>query len=557
MASRLGLVALMALVGATPVVGHARVAAQTDVAGIEVTAFTLAGGDVVVAEEDAGRVVRVRGTEVSELASGLASPRGVAIDVNGSVVVAEQAASRVLRLEARGVARVVVDGLSAPDDVVADGERVYVADPGSDRVIAVADGGSPETLTTDLPDPIGIDLLAGGRFAGRLVVAFRGKGDFDGRLAAVPRVGGATPAPINDAPLFERPGHVDADSSGLVYLSDEAGRVVADDGPSRRRVIAEGAPLVDPIGMAVDVGDGSSTTLLVTHDNALLRVDPASGRATKVVDLRNPAGLDVVPGRAGAATTTPTSTSTTMPSAPIPPTTTSTVPAGGARCGRRSVMVTLRREVDRAVADADRERRELAARMEREIQEALDAIARSELEAFQRGVEEALRALEGLRPQPPVGPPIAGEEEGLGEGLDEVERFIESMRTPNPPENADDLFDRHLRAVNEAIEALDAAVGVQTDRRLDALEAPDATPSERDVERLLGELEQLAALPGGALARRIADDGCDAATLSDTDDKDDDSGVPLLPIVLAGCALVAAGAYLALRAVRGRRTLPS
>ncbi|MFD0689487.1 SMP-30/gluconolactonase/LRE family protein [Actinomadura fibrosa] len=119
------------------------------------------GGDVVAAELGAGRVVSVRGGEVTTLASGLDRPAGVAFAADGTCLVSESGAGRVVAISGSGpgsAAETVLDGLERPQGIAVRGGRLAVVDAGARSLIeAGLDGTSRTTIARELPvgDPSG------------------------------------------------------------------------------------------------------------------------------------------------------------------------------------------------------------------------------------------------------------------------------------------------------------------------------------------------------------------------------------------------------------------
>ena len=107
-------------------------------------------GGVVFAEAGTGRVLLGEGAAVSELASGLAMPIGVAV-ADGTVFVAEADAGRVVKL-AGGKAETVIDGLSRPEGIAIAGGKLYTVDTVAKQVIECdLSGGARRVIGADLP----------------------------------------------------------------------------------------------------------------------------------------------------------------------------------------------------------------------------------------------------------------------------------------------------------------------------------------------------------------------------------------------------------------------
>ncbi|WCT73459.1 SMP-30/gluconolactonase/LRE family protein [Sphingomonas naphthae] len=108
------------------------------------------GGDVIVAELGAGRVVAIRGGQSEALATGLSQPIDVAVTADGICLIAEASAGRVVKA-VRGGTETVVDGLGTPHGIVVLGETLYIADVGLKAVIAVdLATGARRTIAADL-----------------------------------------------------------------------------------------------------------------------------------------------------------------------------------------------------------------------------------------------------------------------------------------------------------------------------------------------------------------------------------------------------------------------
>jgi sugar lactone lactonase YvrE len=112
----------------------------------------IAADSIVAAELGTGRVVSVdRQGGVGVLASGLDDPVGVTVTSGGDVLVAESGAGRVVRVTATGI-DTVVDGLHRPQGILASGGHLFVVDAGDQSVIAFDFGtGARTTLAWGLP----------------------------------------------------------------------------------------------------------------------------------------------------------------------------------------------------------------------------------------------------------------------------------------------------------------------------------------------------------------------------------------------------------------------
>jgi glucose/arabinose dehydrogenase len=72
--------------------------------------------------------------KVDEIASGLQEPKGVAVTADGTYLVAEENAGRVVKA-IRGGVDTVLDGLKKPQGILVRGDLLYVVDAGSREVI--------------------------------------------------------------------------------------------------------------------------------------------------------------------------------------------------------------------------------------------------------------------------------------------------------------------------------------------------------------------------------------------------------------------------------------
>ncbi|MFA1546303.1 SMP-30/gluconolactonase/LRE family protein [Actinomadura chokoriensis] len=124
---------------------------------------TAPDGAVVAAELGTGRVVSVRGGEVTTLAAGLDRPMGVAFDSDGTCLVSESGAGRVVAVTGSGV-DTVVDGLEAPQGILAADGTLTIVDAGAKTLVevdlnALADGLGGKARTTIARDlPVGAPL---------------------------------------------------------------------------------------------------------------------------------------------------------------------------------------------------------------------------------------------------------------------------------------------------------------------------------------------------------------------------------------------------------------
>ena len=109
------------------------------------------GAAVVFAEFGTGKVLSDDGGTVSELASGLDQPMGVAAADDGTVFVSEAGGGRVVKLTG-GRSETVIDGLVRPEGIAVAGGRLYTLDVGAHQLVASdLSGGNREVIASGLP----------------------------------------------------------------------------------------------------------------------------------------------------------------------------------------------------------------------------------------------------------------------------------------------------------------------------------------------------------------------------------------------------------------------
>jgi sugar lactone lactonase YvrE len=109
------------------------------------------GGEALVAEFGAGRLLAIEAGRVRVVAEGLREPMGVAMAPDGSCLVAECGAGRVVRATSSGV-ETVLEGLSRPQGLAVRGETLVVVDAGARSVVALdLATGARATLAGGLP----------------------------------------------------------------------------------------------------------------------------------------------------------------------------------------------------------------------------------------------------------------------------------------------------------------------------------------------------------------------------------------------------------------------
>ncbi|MCB0047868.1 MAG: glycosyltransferase family 39 protein [Caldilineaceae bacterium] len=186
--------------------------------------------------------------------------------------------------EARGQGEVMLAQLNAPVGIAAGADRIYVADTGGGRVLALDEAG----VLLDVIEGQAEDAAAETHFVAPFDLAARGEMLFvlDPQLARVIQIdmnsGARTLLPISGA-YVERARGLFADEAGTIWLAHTPSGRIAAFGPDGTllRELAIGLPGAQPIDVAVTrageivVSDGGTHQLLrYAADGALLRVDP-------------------------------------------------------------------------------------------------------------------------------------------------------------------------------------------------------------------------------------------------------------------------------------------
>lgn len=113
-------------------------------------------GSAVAAELGAGRVVTVRGGELTTLAAGLSQPMGVAFAADGTCLVSESGAGRIVAVTGAGT-DTVLDGLEKPQGIAVHGGKLFIVDAGA-RSLTEVDLGSKARTTIARHLPVGAPL---------------------------------------------------------------------------------------------------------------------------------------------------------------------------------------------------------------------------------------------------------------------------------------------------------------------------------------------------------------------------------------------------------------
>jgi sugar lactone lactonase YvrE len=136
--------------------------AETLAHGFEIPmGLALSGKAIVFADAGAGKVLSVENGAVTELASGLDKPYGVAVSGGGTVYVSQPDAGRVVKLNG-GRAETVLDGLGWPEGIAIRGDKLYVVETVAKQLTELdLASGAQRTLATNLPvgTPAGVPAL--------------------------------------------------------------------------------------------------------------------------------------------------------------------------------------------------------------------------------------------------------------------------------------------------------------------------------------------------------------------------------------------------------------
>ncbi len=278
-------------------------------------AVTAVPGDTIASQMAAGRIVSISpdGQE-REIASGLASPRGVAVLVDGSILVAETGANRIVGIGGRY-------GSGAPTEIVSVPypEALSV---GSDGLVYVTllergemgridlDRGTYTAIATGLAGPGDVAVRGIAMFvtesapAGRVVTQIGG----DGRKAEF-------------ADGFVQPIGLAFGPGATLFVADfGANRIVRIDGAGETSVFAE---IDGPSHLAVEPrvpSDGDPYTVVVTAAEGVVRFDFAGTRVGDT-QLAGTAGIATVPGTGPGGTPGPTvATTAVVPTTVVPST---------------------------------------------------------------------------------------------------------------------------------------------------------------------------------------------------------------------------------------------
>ena len=203
------------------------------------------GGDVFVCCSGAGPVeLPAGGSQRTLPLTGLANPRGVAVDDEGDVFVVDNVHLNVVELPAGGSQQTLpITGLSNPASVAVDSAGdVFVADFGGDKVVELPAGGSQQTLPiTGLSHPASVAVDS----AGDVFVADMS----NDRVIELTASGVQRTLPADG---LSAPQGVAVDSAGDVFVADTGHNRLVELPAGGTQQALPFSGLSNPLGVAVD-----------------------------------------------------------------------------------------------------------------------------------------------------------------------------------------------------------------------------------------------------------------------------------------------------------------
>lgn len=234
-------------------------------------AVLLVGVDAGARAADAKLPPATRYTVVAE---GLERPRGLLFLPSGDLVVAEEGAGRIAKIDRDGRVSRIIGGLRGPHDIEADAKgNLYIAETGRDRVALITPTGTITTYVGDLGGPVDLAFNPAGELLvcelhKARVVAFRSPKEMRVVLAS----------------MLQGPHGLAFDDAGTTYINDWSGNKVI-------RLGAKGGPqtlaqVEDPVGLV----RAPSGDLYVAQPQAgkLSRIRPDGKRITLLEGLASP-----------------------------------------------------------------------------------------------------------------------------------------------------------------------------------------------------------------------------------------------------------------------------
>ena len=105
--------------------------------------------------------VDLRRGEATRIASGLDWPTSVLRTLGGDLVIAETGAGRVVRLGLGAVPYTLASGLMSPVALATRGERILAAEPDGGRVLRIRPDEAPTVVASELAGPAGLTTARG------------------------------------------------------------------------------------------------------------------------------------------------------------------------------------------------------------------------------------------------------------------------------------------------------------------------------------------------------------------------------------------------------------
>jgi glucose/arabinose dehydrogenase len=142
--------------------------AVAGVAGVDGLGVDLASQRLLVPDSAQGAMesVSLAGGQVTHLATGLGRAVGAAVSPDGGYVVTAEATAGLLRVPQNGGSATQIANIAQADDVVADGQLLYVTALTAHQVIAVDPRtGATRVLVTGVAEPQGLAVLDAHRIA--------------------------------------------------------------------------------------------------------------------------------------------------------------------------------------------------------------------------------------------------------------------------------------------------------------------------------------------------------------------------------------------------------
>jgi len=205
-----------------------------------------AAGDIFIADTVNNRVLEIpaHGSGPVPLpTSGLSSPTGLAVDGAGDVFIVDQGNNQVVEVSAySGTQTTVISGLNTPQYVAVDGAaNVFVSDYGSNQVVEIPSNGAAQiTVGSDLKGPQGLAVDG----AGDVFIA-----DYGNNRVVKVSAGGGTETTVVSGLYAEG---VAVDAAGDVFITDTKNNRVVEIASAGGTQTLLGSGLKNVQGVAVD-----------------------------------------------------------------------------------------------------------------------------------------------------------------------------------------------------------------------------------------------------------------------------------------------------------------